>query len=151
MSIEINRYMQKYYITGTRRGLGETLKQRYDTVSSLEECDVFINCKHDGFEQVKLLYEAAKLGKRIINIGSNSPDQSKYHPHMYQVEKAALDKANDQLFYQGIETTIVRFGYFDSPRVAEVKDKKMSIEYCCEVIEWVLLQPHRVKEITVCP
>jgi hypothetical protein len=120
-------------------------------VSSLEECDVFINCKHDGFEQVKLLYEAAKLGKRIINIGSNSPDQSKYHPHMYQVEKAALDKANDQLFYQGIETTIVRFGYFDSPRVAEVKDKKMSIEYCCEVIEWVLEQPHRVKEITVCP
>ena len=141
----------KFYITGTRRSLGEALKLKLNTVSSLEECDVFINCKHNSFKQVELLYKASELGKRIINIGSNSPDQSKSQPHMYQVEKAALDIANNQLYYQGVDTTIVRFGWFDSPRVAEVKDKKMSIEYCCEVIEWVLLQPHRVKEITVCP
>ena len=141
----------KFYITGTRRGLGEALKLKLNTVSSLEECDVFINCKHNSFEQVELLYKASELGKRIINIGSNSPDQSKSQPHIYQVEKAALDIANNQLYYQGVDTTIVRFGWFDSPRVAEVKDKKMSIEYCCEVIEWVLEQPHRVKEITVCP
>ena len=141
----------KFYITGTRRGLGESLKQKYDTVSTLEECNIFINCKHDGFEQVDMLYKAAALNKRIINIGSNSPDQSKYKPHVYQVQKAALDKANEQLFYQGVATTIVRFGYFDSPRVELIKDKKMSIEYCCEVINWILQQPHRVKDITVCP
>jgi len=141
----------KFYITGTRRGLGEALKQKYDTVSTLEECNIFINCKHDGFEQVDMLYKAAALNKRIINIGSNSPDQSKYKPHVYQVQKAALDKANEQLFYQGVATTIVRFGYFDSPRVELIKDKKMSIEYCCEVINWILQQPHRVKDITVCP
>ena len=29
------------------------------------------------------------------------------------VERTALDKANHQLFYQGINTTIVRFGLFD--------------------------------------
>ena len=91
------------------------------------------------------------MDKRIINIGSNSPDQSKYKPHIYQIEKAALDKANEQLFYQGVATTIVRFGFFDSPRVELVKDKKMSIEYCCEVIDWVLKQPHRVKDITIVP
>lgn len=141
----------KYFITGTRRGLGEALSDLYGNCESLEECDVFINCKHDGFSQVELLYKAAELNKRIINIGSNSPDGIKKKPHKYAIEKAALDKANEQLFYQGVNTTIVRFGYFDSPRVEKVQDKKMSIEYCCLVIHWILQQPHRVKDITVCP
>lgn len=141
----------KFYITGIRRGLGKALKDKLGCVSSLEECDVFINCKHDGFKQVELLYDAAALDLKIINIGSNSPDQNKSKPHVYQIEKGALDKANDQLFYQGIDTTIIRFGYFDSPRVEHVKDKKMSIEYCVSIIEWVLKQEHRVKELTVCP
>ena len=141
----------KFYITGIRRGLGKALKDKLGCVSSLEECDVFINCKHDGFKQVELLYDAAALDLKIIKIGSNSPDQNKSKPHVYQIEKGALDKANDQLFYQGIDTTIIRFGYFDSPRVEHIKDKKMSIEYCVSIIEWILKQEHRVKELTVCP
>jgi len=143
--------MNKFYITGTRRGLGESLSKKYNTVDNLQDCDVFINCKHDGFEQVNLLYQAAELNKRIINIGSNSPDETKRVKHIYAVEKSALDKANHQLFYQGINTTIVRFGYFDSPRVAHIDKKKMSIEYCVSIIEWILNQPHRIKDITVCP
>ena len=75
--------MNDFYITGTRRGLGEALNKFYDTVDTLEECDVFINCKHDGFQQVELLYEAAELDKRIINIGSNSPDGNKSWRHPY--------------------------------------------------------------------
>lgn len=141
----------KFYITGTRRGLGKMLSEKYNTVDNLQDCDVFINCKHDGFEQVKLLYQAAELNKRIINIGSNAPDETKKIKHIYAVEKSALDKANHQLYYQGVNTTIVRFGYFDSPRVAYIDKKKMSIEYCISVIDWILNQPHRVKEITVCP
>ena len=44
----------KFFITGIRRGLGKALYDLCDTtVDSLEECDVFINCKHDGFEQEK--------------------------------------------------------------------------------------------------
>ena len=143
--------MKKIYITGVRRGLGEALVDYYGNCDSLEDCDIFINCKHDGFEQVKLLYKAAELGKRIINIGSNSPDQSKNYPHPYQIEKFALDKANEQLFYQGINTTIIRFGYFDSPMVQDINAKKMDIDYCCSVVNWVLDQPYRVKDITVCP
>lgn len=143
--------MKKMYITGARRGLGSALADYYGNCGSLEDCDVFINCKHDGFKQVELLYEAAELGKRIINIGSNSPDQSKKKPHIYQIEKFALDKANEQLFYQGINTTIIRFGYFDSQRVQDIDAEKMDIDYCCSVVNWVLNQPHRVKDITVCP
>jgi|TARA_B110000438_G_scaffold247116_1_gene249098 hypothetical protein len=141
----------KFYITGTRRGLGKALKDKFGCVDTLEECDVFINCKHDGFKQVELLYTASALDLKIINIGSNSSDQTRYEPHIYQIEKGALDKANNQLFYQGTDTTIIRFGYFDSPRVDHITDKKMSIEYCVSIIEWVLEQGHRVKELTVCP
>tara|TARA_B100001079_G_C15944401_1_gene312173 strand:- start:50 stop:478 length:429 start_codon:yes stop_codon:yes gene_type:complete len=141
----------KFYITGTRRGLGKALKDKLGCVDTLEECDVFINCKHDGFKQVELLYNAAALDLKIINIGSNSPDQNKNKPHIYQIEKGALDKANNQLFYQGVNTTIIRFGYFDSPRVEHITDKKMSIDYCISIIEWVLKQEYRVKELTVCP
>ena len=141
----------KYFITGTRRGLGAKLVNKYGNCGSLEDCDIFINCKHDGFKQVELLYEAAKLNKKIINIGSNSPDQDKSQPHIYAVEKSALDKANSQLFYQGVDTTVVRFGYFDSPRVKRVQENKMSMDYCCSVINWIIEQPHRVKDITICP
>lgn len=139
-----------YYITGTRRGLGRALEEKYGNCGSIEDCDVFINCKHDGFEQVYRLYDATQLGKRVINIGSNSPDQSKKHLHPYQVEKAALDKANEQLFYQGHNTTIIRFGYFDSERVAHVEDPKLPLDFCVSVVDWILQQPHRIKDITVC-
>ena len=141
----------KYYITGTKRGLGKYLKQKYGTTDTLDVCDIFINCKHNNFDQVDLLYTAAELGKRIINISSNSGDGNKSKPWIYAVQKTALDKANEQLFYQGIETTSVRFGYFDSPRVKHIKDDKMTIEYCASVIDWIITQPHRIKEITVCP
>jgi NAD(P)-dependent dehydrogenase (short-subunit alcohol dehydrogenase family) len=141
----------KFYITGTRRGLGKALAEIFPTVDTLEECDVFINCKHNGFEQVELLYKAAKLKKKIINIGSNSPDENKQAPHVYQVEKAALDKANHQLFYQGVDTSIVRFGYLDTERVAHIEALKIKLDYAVEIVMWVLQQPHRIKEITICP
>lgn len=141
----------KFYITGTRRGLGEALAKRYGNCDSLEECDVFINCKHDDFQQIDLLYRAAELNKRIINISSNSGDGIKKWPHPYAVQKAALDKANEQLYYQGINTTSIRFGFFDSPRVAHVDEHKMSLDYCVGVIDWVLSQPHKVKDITITP
>ena len=138
------------YVTGKRRGLGKALSKFYDTVDNIEDCDIFINCKHDGFSQVELLYKAAEMGKRIINIGSNSPDGIKSQPHQYAVEKAALDKANEQLFYQGVDTTVVRFGYFDSPRVEHITAPKMSLKDCVDVIDWIIKQPNRVKDITIC-
>ena len=141
----------KFFVTGTRRGLGKALEEKYGNCGSLEECDVFINCKHIGFDQVYSLYEAADLNKRIINISSNSGDGIKNKPHVYAIEKNALDKANEQLYYQGIDTTSVRFGWIDTPRVQGVEEQKMSVEYCISVIDWILQQPHKIKEITITP
>ena len=140
-----------YYITGTRRGLGYALAQKYPTVDTLEDCDVFINCKHNEFEQVELLYKAAELNKRIINIGSNAPDELKNDiPHTaYAVQKSALDTANNHLYYQGKNTTIIRPGYFDSPRVAHINKPKIDLEYLVNLVDWVLEQPYRIKDITL--
>ena len=142
--------MSDFFITGTRRGLGQALSVFYDTVDTLEECDVFINCKHDGFQQVELLYKAAELNKKIINIGSRASDGilKKNNRFLYAVQKSALDKANEQLYYQGVDTTILKFGGFDSP-VNQSTKPKMTIGYCVSVVDWVLNQPYRVKELTV--
>jgi|TARA_B110000914_G_scaffold163022_1_gene143483 hypothetical protein len=144
-------YKMKFYITGTRRGLGKALKDIYGCTDTLDQCDVFINCKHNGFEQVNLLYQAADLKKKIINIGSNSPDETKRVRSIYAVEKSALDKANHQLFYQGVNTTLLRFGYIDTESVQDITDNKLPLDYCCGVIDWVLQQPYRVKELTITP
>jgi hypothetical protein len=141
----------KFYITGIKRGLGKYLHDRLNVVESFEECDVFINCKHDGFSQVEMLYEAHDWGVRAINISSNSGDGIKKYAHSYAVEKAALDKANEQLFYLGMETTCLRLGWMDTERVADIEENKMSLKSVLDTIEWILLHPHRVKEITITP
>jgi len=129
------------------------LSETYPTVSSLKESDMFINCKHDGFEQVELLYKAAKLNKRIINIGSAASDWTKGYKDnfRYGIEKHTLRKVNDQLFWQGVNTTILNFGYIDTERSAHVDRPKLPLTYVAEVIDWVIYQPYRVKELTICP
>ena len=141
----------EFYITGAGRGLGKALVNKYGNCDSLEDCDVFINNKCDRFDQVFMLYHAAELNKRIINISSNASDSKKPNNIMYAVYKGALDDLNDRLYYEGKRTTSIRFGYFDTPRVAHVDKEKMPVEYCLDVIEWVLNQPHRIKELTVSP
>ena len=143
----------KFYITGTRRGLGKALSEKYNIVDNLNEADVFINCKHDGFSQVDLLYKAAELNKKIINIGSAASDWTKGYKDnfKYGIEKKTLREVNDQLFWQGIDTCIINYGLFDTPRVEHTDKKKMSVDYCISIIDWVLEQKHRVKEITICP
>ena len=141
----------KFYINGRRRGLGKYLYDRLNVVETLEECDIFINNKHEGFRQVDLLYRACGLGKRVISISSNSGDGIKKVPHRYAIQKAALDKANEQLFYQGHNVTSLRFGWIDTERVAEVQDAKMTCRSILDNIEFVLLHPHRVKEMTITP
>jgi hypothetical protein len=144
----------KYYIEyypGKEPTLGSYWSSKYECVEKLSECDVFINNYHQGYRQVERLYQAARLGKRIINIGSASSDWTKGHKKQfrYALEKKALRDANDALFYEGINTTILNLGYIDTYRSRNKDVPKMSIEYVESLILWVLDQPHRIKEITV--
>lgn len=144
---------RKIHINGTRRGLGKALERKYGNFD-LQYCNTFINCKHDAFLQVDLLYKAVELEKQVINIGSYASDWI-YHPYKssykYSIEKNALRNANSQLFDNGHNVTCINFGYFDTERSKDIHVEKMSLEYVIEIIEWVLAQPYRIKEITVTP
>tara|TARA_B110000261_G_scaffold75677_1_gene87601 strand:+ start:3546 stop:4583 length:1038 start_codon:yes stop_codon:yes gene_type:complete len=144
----------KFYINGIRRGLGKYLHDRLNVVETLEECDIFINCKHDKFKQVDLLYKACELGKRVISIGSYASDWI-YHPKKdvfnYAVEKKALRDANSQLFDNGHEVCCLNLGYIDTERSCEITESKMTCKSVLDNIEWLLLHPHRIKEITITP
>ena len=139
----------KYYITGTRRGLGKALALKYGNLDSLKHCDIFINCKHNGFDQIEMLYKATSLGKTVISIGSRASDFT--YLHKYAVEKRALREANNQLYIKGHNVTCVNFGYIDTERSAHRTDvDKMSIDQAIDVIDWIVNNPLRIKEITVC-
>ena len=139
----------KYYITGTRRGLGKALKSYFGSCDSLESCDIFINCKHDKFEQVELLYEAAKLNKRIINIGSHASDFT--FKYRYAIEKKALREANHHLFCERINTTCINFRYIDTESQKDKDVKKMTVNQAVYTVDWILKQPFKIKEITLTP
>ena len=145
-------------VVGLSRSNGydiNNLNGRTRIIHRVANCDVFINNAHDGFNQVSLLYELINNGyeSKIINISSNSSDGIKDQIHPYAISKYALDKASEQLFYRGYDVTNLRFGWVDTPRVSEkAKDKKkISTDYVVNIIEWVLNQPHRIKEMTICP
>lgn len=139
----------KFYITGTRRGLGYALAQKYKTVDSLIDCDIFINCKHDGFDQVDLLYDATELGKRVISIGSIAQDHTDAF-NRYSIEKKALREANHQLFNNGYNVTCINFGYIDTERSAKKDKPKIDLDYATHIVDWIINQPVRIKEITLC-
>lgn len=146
-------------IVGLCRGNGFPIVHTERLANSLDRCDLFINNAHDGIAQVRLLYEMhkrwANLPKMIICIGSNSPDGIKPHPHIYAVEKAALDKACEQLSNLPGRCRVInlRLGYVDTPRVAHIEANKMSADYVAEVVEWLIAQPGNVlvREMTLLP
>ena len=144
----------KFYVNGIRRGLGKYLYDRLNVVETLEECDIFINCKHEGFSQVDNLYKAIELDKRVINIGSYASDWI-YHPtkekYTYAIEKKALRDANSQLFDNGHDTCCLNLGYLDTESVQHITDNKMTCRSVLDNIEFIILHPHRVKEMTITP
>ena len=144
----------KFYVNGIRRGLGKYLYDRLNVVETLEECDIFINCKHEGFSQVDNLYKAIELDKRVINIGSYASDWI-YHPtkekYTYAIEKKAFRDANSQLFDNGHDTCCLNLGYLDTESVQHITDNKMTCRSVLDNIEFILLHPHRVKEMTITP
>ena len=98
----------KYFITGTRRGLGKALLDKYGTVNKLEDCDIFINCKHDGFSPSRTFVPSGRVRKTNYKHRIHASDYT--FNFKYAVEKKALREAN-QLFPDGIKTTCINFGH----------------------------------------
>ena len=140
---------------GWSRSNGYDIKKPDKIIRECKNLDVVINNAHDGFAQIPFLYKLTNsFDGKIINIGSVSGDGNKSRRHVYAVEKNALDKASEQLYYLGYDITNLRLGLTDTPRVNKPKWKgreKMPPEYVVSVIAWILEQPYRVKDITVDP
>jgi hypothetical protein len=136
----------KYAITGHTAGLGKAIahhvgvantlgfsrsngyditnaQDRQRIVEAAQDCDVFINNAHADYNQTQLLYDLwqvwSEQDKIIVNIGSNTTDGIKYHPHEYSAQKASLEKANEQLanLNKPCRVTMFRFGYIGTERI----------------------------------
>jgi hypothetical protein len=139
----------KYAITGHTQGLGMAFanlssvqknfigfsrsngfdiasqESRRSIIESAKSCDVFINNAHSGYAQTTLLYELytswKDQNKIIINIGSNTTTGVKNHIWPYSAQKAALDKASEQLSNLDnlCKVVLFRFGWIGTDRVID--------------------------------
>jgi len=93
----------KVSITNKHRGLGKELSSRFDNVHEgfLEDSDVFINNRHNKFNQSELLMKAFDVwkytDKTIVNIGSRSKYPNISKGYIYSASKAALNHLSNNL------------------------------------------------------
>jgi hypothetical protein len=160
-----------FLTTGHTKGIGKAIYNKFggvglskstgfdisfdDITPYFQNTDVFVNNAFDDknpWSQTKLLYESLSV-KKIFCIGSNSTDQSKNWPHPYQSAKLALENSCNQLFYQGHDITLIKLGWVNTERakIAKPEESKIECEYVADVIDWIIKQKHRIKEITIIP
>ena len=142
--------MKKVYITGTTRGLGKALEDRYVlqnyqvvglnrpgyNLSNIQpyvkdDFDTYIINAHYGYAQVDLLYELFEANKDracdIIVIGSVSADGDRKQVNQYAIQKKALDAACTQLqlVKSRCRITQVKLGRMDTDLVSHIDARKM--------------------------
>ena len=162
----------KIAITGHSSGIGQAIFERYSPnaigfsrsngydiskdmwsiIAESQDCDIFVNNAQSDFSQTELLYALAKNFKGlIVNIGSLSKDWTKGHKpnYKYSIEKTALHKANDQLFWAGVNTCIIHPGYVDTKMARKFNVDKLSVENIVDVFDWIINQSFCIKEISV--
>ena len=161
----------KFLITGHTRGIGKAIYSKFggiglskstgfdisqdDITPYLKNCDVFVNNAYDQrnpWSQVKLIYQAKTTPKQIV-IGSVASDFAKWNNRAldYSSLKLSLEASCFQLFNQGLDITLIKPGDVDTDAVADLEVEKIEPDYIANLIEWILKQPHRIKEITVVP
>tara|TARA_B100001094_G_scaffold184346_1_gene178581 strand:+ start:1994 stop:2488 length:495 start_codon:yes stop_codon:yes gene_type:complete len=144
----------KISITNKDRGLGKELSSRFDDVVEGfdKNTDVFINNRHDSFNQTKLLMKAFDewkyTDKTIINIGSRSKYPNISKGFMYSTSKAALNHLSNNLRLNSDKTCRiidVNCGLLES-ELPSLTYKEMT-----EIIVWCINQPKHIEigEISV--
>lgn len=138
---------QGHEVIGFSRSNGYDISQNNDFMSIVSQaitCDVFFNNAFAEFAQFEFLYTihpywVNDLSKTHVVIGSNSADGTKKKPHPYAVQKAAVDKAAEQL-NQGARYRLIniRPGYVDTPRVKHVTEPKIALPDLAETIAYIV-------------
>jgi NAD(P)-dependent dehydrogenase (short-subunit alcohol dehydrogenase family) len=172
-----------YAVTGHTAGLGQALYQKFtpncagfsksngfditskdsrqSIITACAHADIFINNAYDNNGQVLMLYDLFETWKNqdklIVNIGSNSSCGIKSYPHIYAVNKYALDKASEQLSNLNAPCKVVniRFGWIGTTRVlidhkpAEYISIDDAVTYISEQVRWA--KKYRVTECIIRP
>jgi|TARA_B100000902_G_scaffold65001_1_gene71552 NADP-dependent 3-hydroxy acid dehydrogenase YdfG len=144
----------KISITNKDRGLGKELSSRFDDVVEGfdKNTDVFINNRHDSFNQTKLLMKAFDewkyTDKTIINIGSRSKYPNISKGFMYSTSKAALNHLSNNLRLNSDKTCRiidVNCGLLESELPS------LTYKEITEIIVWCINQPKHIEigEISV--
>ena len=144
----------KISITNKDRGLGKELSSRFDNVVEGfdKNADVFINNRHDSFNQTKLLMKAFDewkyTDKTILNIGSRSKYPNISKGFMYSTSKAALNHLSNNLRLNSDKTCRiidVNCGLLESELPS------LTYKEITEIIVWCINQPKHIEigEISV--
>lgn len=161
-----------FEVVGFSRSTGTNIAELSDQdfiLSSINDCDIFINNAHDRFGQVELFSKVWQSWKNksrlIINIGTfvtstrtgaNGPQHVMGRAH-YAAEKVGLEMAVNWAWCDSdscCEAIIVRPGLTDTPRVADDRpgaprvDATSMAKY---VMSSVLEQPFVVRELVITP
>jgi hypothetical protein len=131
---------------------------------------IIINCyteKMNNYSQVRLLHKLyilfheKNVKKHIICIGSISDHINKEQPWLkylsYSSEKLALKNLcqtinhNRNLISPNIKCTYVSLGHMHTPLVDRYhpNEIKLNTEYVAETINWIILAPEAIEEITI--
>lgn len=155
----------KFVITGHTSGIGKAIYEQFgglglsksfgfditkdSIIPFIDQNTCFINnafTVEDPFAQTKLLYESYKIAKKVICIGSNTP-----YAGMYKTSKDSLSTACNDLFLEGYDITILKFGKVDTPYQDKYHGDKISISTIVKTLEFVLNTPERIGEISIRP
>ncbi len=146
--------IMKVSITNKHRGLGKELSSRFDNVVEgfSEDSDVFINNRHNSFNQSKLLMSAfdkwKDTDKTIVNIGSRSKYPNISKGFMYSASKAALNHLSNNLRLNSDKTCRIidiNCGLLESD-LPSLTYKEIS-----DIVVWCINQPKHIEigEISV--
>lgn len=152
MELVFSKPKASIYITGTTRGLGKHLKDRYENEYPFEEVvgldrpeydlkniekfvkkdfDIYIMNAHYEWSQTELLYRLFEENQyrkcQIVVIGSVSADGDRKAINKYAIEKKALDAACTQLQLVDSKCIItqVKLGRMETDMAKHIKAKKM--------------------------
>jgi len=134
-------------ITNSKRGLGKELSTRFNIVDGFDkDSDVFINNRHDSFNQTKLLmtaYEKWKYtDKTIVNIGSRSKYQNISKGYMYSASKAALNHLSNNLRLNSDKTCRI----IDiNPGLLESDLPSLTYKEIADIVEWCVKLPKHIE------
>jgi len=128
------------------------IEKRKDIISSINECDVFINNAHEPFFQTILLEEIFKEWKfekkTIVNIISRSKYPNISKGFLYSTSKASLSHLSNSLrFVSDKKCRIIDInaGLLDSNMPS------LTYKELCDIIIWSINQPFHIEigEISV--